>query len=182
MSAVADVRAWEEAPLRSVQGALALGAGVPSTPPGQPVPTATSALRGADAVVVAARTRRELERWALSFGQACVEIVLGDRPASQLVRWTTPAVYRELAYRARVVSQATLRRSGGQGRTAVRPQVRQVRVCFVEAGVAEVALTVQYGARHRAIAARFELVIEAGRERSDRRPAEHWRCTALEFG
>lgn len=182
MSAVADVRAWEEAPLRAVQGALALGAGVPATAPGQPAPTPTSALRGADAVVVAARTRRELERWAMSFGQACVEIVLGDRPASQLVRWTSPAVHRELAYRARVVSQATLRRSGGQGRTAVRPQVRQVRVCFVEAGVAEVALTVQYGARHRALAARFELVCEPGAERSDRRPAGHWRCTALEFG
>jgi hypothetical protein len=182
MSAVADVRAWEEAPLRAVQGTLALGGAVLSAAPVQPVAPPTSALRGADAVVVAARTRRELERWALSFGQACVEIVLGDRPSSQLVRWTSPAVYRELAYRARVVAQATVRRSGGQGRTAVRPQVRQVRVCFVEAGVAEVALTVQYGARHRALAARFELVCEPGAERSARHPAGHWRCTALEFG
>ncbi len=92
-------------------------------------------------------------------------------PVSQLLRWTSPAVHRELAYRTRVISQATLRQAGGHGarRPAVRPQVRQARICFVDAGVAEVALTVQYGPRLRALAARLE--------REDGR----WLCTVLEF-
>lgn len=173
MSAVAEVR-WTPAPvpLRAVQGSLALDLGAEPSPAPRPMTPETSALRGADTVVVSPAVRSELQQWALTFGQACVEVVLGDRPVTQLVRWTTPSVHRELAYRARVVAQATLRQAGGHGprRPAVRPQVRQVRACFVAAGVAEVALTVQHGARHRAIAARLEVI--SGR----------WQCTALEFG
>jgi hypothetical protein len=171
MSAVAEVR-WAPVPLHAVQGSLALELGADPSPAPRPATPETSALRGADTVVVSPAARRELQQWALTFGQACVEVVLGDRPASQLVRWTTPSIHRELAYRARVVAQATLRQAGGHGarRPAVRPQVRQVRACFVAAGIAEVAFTVQYGARHRAIAARLEVI--SGR----------WQCTALEFG
>jgi hypothetical protein len=171
MSAVAETR-WSPVPLHAVQGSLALDLGAPPAPAPRPATRETSVLRGADAVVVPAAVRRELHQWALTFGQACVEVVLGDRPVTQLVRWTTPPIHRELAYRARVVSQATLRQAGGHGarRPAVRPQVRQVRACFVTAGVAEVAFTVQHGARHRAIAARLEVI--GGR----------WQCTALEFG
>lgn len=174
MSTAAAERSWAPAPLRVVQEALDLEGGSldrTSSRLGAPVVPETSALRGADAVVVAPGVRGEVQRWALAFGQASVEAVLGDRPASQLLRWTTPAVYRELAHRARVVSQATLRQAGGHGqrRPAVRPQVRRARTCFVDAGVAEVALTVQYGDRMRALAARIEL-------RGDR-----WLCTALEF-
>lgn len=174
MSAVAVRRAWTPAPLRAVQETLDLtGGGFDRTgsrlaPP--LVPT-TSVLRGADAVVVTPAVREEVHRWALAFGQASVEAVLGDRPVSQLLRWTSPAVHRELAYRARVIAQATLRQAGGHGqrRPAIRPQVRQARLCFVDAGVAEVALTVQYGPRVRALAARVEL--RDGR----------WLCTVLEF-
>lgn len=174
MSAVTAERTWDAAPLRAVQETLDLEGGAldrTSTRLVAPVVPETSVLRGADAVVVAPATRREVHRWALAFGQASVEAVLGDRPVSQLLRWTTPAVHRELAYRARVVAQATLRQAGGHGqrRPAVRPQVRQARICFVDAGVAEVALTVQYGARVRALAARVEL--------TDGR----WLCSVLEF-
>jgi hypothetical protein len=171
MTAAAEAR-WAQVPLHPVQGALALDLGAQSSPAPRPTASATSVLRGADTVAVSPAVRRELHEWALTFGQATVEVVLGDRPVSQLVRWTTPPIYRELAYRARVVAQATLRQAGGHGprRPAVRPQVRRVRACFVAAGVAEVAFTVQYGARHRAIAARLEA--QGGR----------WQCTALEFG
>ncbi|WP_371301080.1 Rv3235 family protein [Nocardioides sp.] len=34
--------------------------------------------------------RRRVEQWAHRYAQAVVEIVAGDRPASQLVRWTAP--------------------------------------------------------------------------------------------
>jgi hypothetical protein len=174
MSAVAAERLWEPAPLRVVQEALDLEGGPldrVSSRLAPPVVPETSVLRGADAVVVPPAVRREAHRWALAFGQASVEAVLGDRPVNQLLRWATPAVYRELAYRSRVVAQATLRQSGGHGprRPAVRPQVRQVRLCFVDAGIAEAAITVQYGPRVRAVAARLEH--DAGR----------WLCTALEF-
>jgi Family of unknown function (DUF6459) len=174
MSAVAAERAWAPAPLRVVQETLDLeGGGLDraSSRLAAPVVPETSALRGADAVVLAPALRRDAQRWALSFGQASVEAVLGDRPVSQLLRWTTPAVYRELAHRARVISNATLRQASGHGqrRPAVRPHVRQARLCFVNAGVAEVALTVQYGPRVRALAARIEL--QDGR----------WICTVLEF-
>lgn len=174
MSAVAAERLWTPAPLRVVQEALELEGGPldrTSTRLGAPVIPETSVLRGADAVVVPPAVRREAHRWALTFGQASVEAILGDRPVHQLLRWATPPVYRELAYRARVVAQATLRQSGGHGqcRPAVRPQVRQVRLCFVDAGVAEAALTVQYGPRVRAVAARLQH--DGGR----------WVCTALEF-
>lgn len=178
MSAVATTAGVRltRVPLHAVQGSLALDLGAPPAPAPAPVPRLivreTSALRGADTVVVSPAIRRELHEWALTFGQACVEVVLGDRPVTQLVRWTSPLIFRELSHRARVVAQATLRQKGGHGprRAAVRPQVRQVRACFVAAEVAEVAFTVQYGARHRAIAARLEVI--SGR----------WQCTALEFG
>lgn len=174
MSAVVAERDWVPAPLRVVQETLDLEGGFldrTSSRLAAPVVPETSALRGADAVVVASGVRQEVHRWALAFAQASVEAVLGDRPTSQLLRWTTPAVYRELAYRSRVVAQATLRQAGGHGqrRPAVRPQVRSARICFVDAGIAEVALTVQYGARVRALAARLEL--RDGR----------WLCTELEF-
>ena len=63
-----------------------------------------------------------------AFAQACVEVVGGDRPASQLVRWTLPAVHQELAYRAGVVARAGVHRAGqGRGRRpVVRPQVEIV--------------------------------------------------------
>ncbi|MDO7867465.1 Rv3235 family protein [Nocardioides jiangxiensis] len=174
MSASAAERTWSPAPLLAVQETLDLDTGTvdrTSSRLGAPVVPTTSVLRGADAVVVGPALRRHVQQWALAFGQAAVEAVLGDRPVSQLLRWTTPAVHRELAYRARVVSQATLRQAGGHGqrRPAVRPQVRQARICFVDAGVAEVALTIQYGPRTRALASRLEL--RDGR----------WLCTVLEF-
>lgn len=159
----------EDAPLASVQGTLALDLGPQLAPPVVPdVPT----IAGADTVVVAPAVRRELQRWAMTFAQACVEVVLGDRPASQLVRWATPEIHREIAYRAGVVARAGVHQSGhGRGRRPpIRPHVQNVRTCFVADDAVEMCVRVKYGDRSRALAGRLEVI--GGR----------WQCTALEFG
>jgi hypothetical protein len=101
--------------------------------------------------------------------QAAVEIVGGDRPASQLLRWTSADVFADLNRRAQLVA-----RSGGPapGRARVqpvRPRVLSVHTCFVTDDVLETSIHVRYGERSRALAARFEA-------RQDR-----WVCTALDW-
>ncbi|MBD8870265.1 Rv3235 family protein [Nocardioides donggukensis] len=153
----------------SVQGTLALDVAPDLGPPYVPEPVP---LPGADVVPVPLPVRRDLHRWALQFAQACVEVVGGDRPVSQLVRWTSPEIHQELTYRATVVARAGVHEAGrGRGRRpVVRPQVQNVRTCFVAEGVAEICVRVRYGERNRAVAGRLEIV--GGR----------WQCTALEFG
>src|SRR3546814_6087056 len=107
----------------SVQGTLALEVDSTREPPAS---APTTALRGADVVDVPAVVRRDLQRWVHTFSQAVSEVTTGSRPVSQLLRWTTPAVHNELAYRAGVVSRARVHQ-GGKGPSrhpAVRPQVR----------------------------------------------------------
>jgi hypothetical protein len=100
-----------------------------------------------------------------------VEIVGGDRPVTQLLRWTSRDVYQDLARRALLVARAGggRRSPGSDDPFAVRPQVMGVRTCVVRPDVAEVSAHVRYGRRSRALALRFEL-------RQDR-----WVCTALDF-
>jgi len=107
------------------------------------------------------------EPWAHRFAQAVVEAIGGVRPVTQLVRWTSRTVYRDLERRVRVLSEA---RHGGRVSSLVRPQVSSIRVCHPVAEVAEVAVTVRHGRRVRALAARLEF----------RRGV--WCCTALEVG
>ena len=106
----------------------------------------------------------------MTFAQACVEVVLGDRPASQLVRWTTPEIHREIAYRAGVVARASVHSQARGRRPQVRPQAQNVRTCFVADETVEMCVRAKYGERSRAIAGRLEVI--GGR----------WQCTALEFG
>lgn len=153
-------------PVASVQGTLALELEPRQDPPevrggpGHP---------GGDVVPIDRRLRRQLEDWSRRYAQAAVEIVGGDRPVTQLLRWTTPTVYEDLARRAQVVARAGGHRPG-QGRVqAVRPKVLGVRTCFLTPEVVEASLHVRYGQRSRALAARFELI--GGR----------WQCSALEF-
>ncbi len=102
-----------------------------------------------------------------------IEVVSGVRPVSQLVRWTTAAVYDELCARvARPVAS-----TGAVGRavnTTATPRlaevVRSIRVSEPHDGVAEVCAIVQQGPRCRAIALRLEGI--DGR----------WQCTALQIG
>ncbi|WP_435743015.1 Rv3235 family protein [Nocardioides sp. SYSU DS0663] len=156
----------------SVQGALALDLGPRLDPP------ATDVAAGATAGVVPVdvRHRRGVEQWSRRFAQAAVEIVGGDRPVTQLLRWTSTTVYADLERRAQLVARAGGHRPG-QGRPQpVRPKVMSVHTCFLDRQVVESSIHVRYGPRSRALAARFE-----------QRPGRHadegarWVCTALDF-
>ncbi|MPZ96387.1 MAG: hypothetical protein GEU96_16095 [Propionibacteriales bacterium] len=105
--------------------------------------------------------------WAHRFVQAVVEVVAGDRPLQQMVRWTSATVYDDLHHRVLLLGQTS--NADARVRTE-RSQVRSVRVCQPAADIAEIAAHVRHGPRSRAIAARLEA--ENGR----------WLCTALQFG
>lgn len=152
-------------PLASVQGTLALDLAQHDPPVAQP------GGRGGDVVVVDELTRRRLELWSRRLAQAVVEIVSGDRPVTQLLRWTTGEVYADLARRAVLVARASGRTPGlgGTDGPVVRPQVVGVRTSMVATHAAELCVHVRHGARSRAVAARLE--VRHGR----------WQCVALEF-
>lgn len=103
-------------------------------------------------------------RFVHGVGLACVEVVLGRRPAAQLARWVTPDVLEDLQARAELV-----RRTGVLAH-ARRPAARRVRVSPVDAHTAEACLVVDDGVRVRAVAARLEAHRGA------------WRLTTLQIG
>lgn len=155
-------------PVASVQGTLALTLTPRHDPPevgrrpGCP---------GGDVVPIDRQQRQRLGQWVHRYAQAVVEIIEGDRPVSQLLRWTVPEVYDNLSRRAMLVARAG-GHEPGRGRPpgpVVRPQVVGVRTCFVTPETVEASIHVRHGQRSRAIAARFELV------------ADRWQCCALEF-
>lgn len=98
--------------------------------------------------------------------QAVLEVLAGERPASQLVRWTDAEIY---AWLQRRVAAAPRPRP-----TAATPRhravLRSLRVCEPADGVAEATAVVRRGPRTSAVALRLEGL--DGR----------WQCTALEFG
>ena len=158
--------------IATVQGTLALDLG-PRLDAPEPALTSYGARAGdapgLDVVPVDLVRRRRFEQHAARIGAALVEIVGGDRPVSQVLRWTTPEVYQDLARRAHLVAAAVGRRPGTGGMQSVRPQLVALHSSFVSEHCAEVSLHVRYGARSRAVAARFEVV------------RERWQVTALEF-
>jgi hypothetical protein len=157
----------------AVQGTLALAFVLPTGVPAQP--TAPPDLRllprpeaeeAADEVEfgpqpTATRDLPEIRGWAARFAQALVEVLAGDRPLAQLVRWTSATVYDELAGRV-LGPQAVPATSRGV--------VRSLHVSAPADGVAEVAALVRRDARSTALALRLEGL--DGR----------WQCTALELG
>jgi hypothetical protein len=150
--------AVQRIPVAQVQGALALdllgSAGMPDTPE-------LSVVRDTD------RRHDEVQAWAARFAQAVVEVLGGDRPLTQLVRWTSVRVYADLGRRVQVLGRSTV---GAQRLRTVRPQVRSVHVYQPTPDAAEISVHVRYGRRSRALAARLEL--SRGR----------WTCTALQLG
>jgi hypothetical protein len=142
-----------------VQGTLALDLGLLPDAPGVPelhvVPRETTT------------EQREVQVWAARFAQATVEVLGGDRPVSQLLRWTSARVYADLDRRVRILGRTA---AAPQRLRTLRPQVRSVHVCQPGPGCAEVSVHVRHGHRSRAIAARLE--------RRDGR----WRCVALQLG
>jgi hypothetical protein len=163
-----NVVALPVTPVASVQGTLALDLG-----PRVEVPEPDLGARPGDSVLdvvpVDLVQRRRFEQHAARIGAALVEIVGGDRPVSQVLRWTTPEVYQDLGRRAHLVARSVGRRPGAGGLQAVRPQLVAAHTSFISESSAEVSLHVRYGERSRAVAARFELI--RGR----------WQVSALEF-
>jgi Family of unknown function (DUF6459) len=143
------------------QGALALTYPLGRGLEAEPRTRALTAVRGPRQPA-----RPGADAWAARFLQAVVEVVVGDRPLTQLVRWTDEQVYAEIAARQQHVAaqqkQAAVRRS--------RMQVATVHVCHPTHESAEIAARVVWARRSRALAARLEL-------RRDR-----WLCTAIVFG
>lgn len=161
-----------------VQGTLALAfvlpSGLPATPEPPrlrlvtPVPDGDAG--GDDDDVSPQPTPRALlpepRRWAIRLVQALVEVLAGDRPATQLVRWTAADVLADVQRRLTV----TARRCPPGRSGAARAVVRSVRVSEPRDGVAEVCALVQRGPRTTALALRLDGL--DGR----------WQCTALELG
>lgn len=154
-------------PVGSVQGTLALDLQPRHDPPTPHASTWTGP--AADVIPIDLRVRRQLEQWSWRYAQAVVEIVGGDRPVTQLLRWSSKPVYDDLTRRALLVAQAGGHQPGTGRFQPVRPVVRSVRTCFVSPRAAEVSVRVRYGRRSRALAARFEL------------HQDRWQCTALDF-
>ena len=96
--------------------------------------------------------------------RAAVEVLRGERPASQLARWVTPRVHDQIVERARLVRALQSERSG-------RPvQVRRVRLVRLGDDVAEATVVLDDDGRVRAAAVRLEA----------RRGV--WRVAVLEIG
>jgi DNA-binding transcriptional regulator YdaS (Cro superfamily) len=147
----------EEVPVAAVQGALALDLGRTAA--------AAPELRVIDGS--GSQEHREVQAWAARFAQATVEVVGGDRPLAQLLRWTTARVYQELERRVRILARTA---PAPERLRTVRPQVRSVHVFQPQPGSAEVSVHVRHGHRSRAIAARLE------------RRNGRWTCVALQLG
>jgi len=151
----------EQVPVASVQGTLALDLGL-SGPPVEPRTPELRMVRGDGSA-----EHRQLQRWAARFAQATVEVLGGDRPLPQLLRWTSASVYADLDRRVRILGRAA---PAPQRLRTVRPQVRSVHVCRPAPAIAEVSVHVRHGPRSRALAARLE-------HREGR-----WQCVALQLG
>lgn len=149
------------APVASVQGTLALDL---AADPDDAWPPPLATVHTLDV-----RERRQLVAWAHRFAQAAVEIAGGDRPVSQLLRWTAPEVYQDLARRAQLVRAAVAREAHAGRVQQVRPHVESVHACWVADDVAEVSVRARHGRRSRAVAIRFE-------KRDGR-----WLAVAMEF-
>lgn len=103
--------------------------------------------------------------WAAHFIQALLEVLTGDRPSNQLIRWTSDDVYTALTRHV----TATARRLPSPQAGSAPVRTRTVRISYPQPAVAEVSAVVQCGTGLHAVALR----LEAWRG--------SWRCTAAEF-
>lgn len=151
----------------AMQGTLALAftlpSGVTAVPP---VPRALRLVSDAPAAAQPRPAMCDPRLWAGRLVQAMLEVLGGERPLAQLVRWTSAETYADL--QRRVHANARLRPP--QQRDRGKAAVRSVHVCQPAGDVAEVAVTVRRGPRTSAVALRLEGL--DGR----------WQCTALDFG
>lgn len=95
-----------------------------------------------------------------------MEVLTGNRPSNQLVRWTSDDVYTAIT---RHVTATARRRPGGELTSSASVRTKTVRISYPQPAVAEVSAMVEYGTSLHAVALRFE-AWRGG-----------WRCTAAEF-
>ncbi|MFI9487461.1 Rv3235 family protein [Promicromonospora sp. NPDC052451] len=100
--------------------------------------------------------------------RAAVEVLRGERPAAQLVRWVTPEVYTQLLERGRLMREARQQRPPRPRAHAAT--VRRVRMVRLGAASAEATVILHDEGRVRAAAVRLE----------GRRGV--WRVAVLEIG
>ena len=110
----------------------------------------------------------EPRQWAGRITLALLEVMTGARPATQVLRWTTPEVYAVLARRHARVARRVAEGRAPRGRQRV--VLHSVRICEPADGVVEAAVVVRHGPRVRAVAVR--LVGQDGK----------WRVSALQVG
>ena len=108
-------------PVASVQGTLALDLQPRHDPPTFPDLPGRPA---GDVIPIDQAMRRQVEGWARRYVQAATEIVGGDRPVTQLLRWSTRDVYVDLQRRALLVARAGGHRPG-QGAGPARATSRR---------------------------------------------------------
>ncbi|HYO86318.1 MAG TPA: Rv3235 family protein [Dermatophilaceae bacterium] len=125
----------------------------------QPVPASAGRFSDGDP----AWCRPDPTTWAGRMGLALVEVAAGCRPATQVMRWTSGAVYGSVLRRR----ASYLRRGPG-----TRPplSLRGVTVCHPCDGVVEASVLVGDGRRVRAVALRL------------RGQGRRWVVDALELG
>lgn len=153
-----------------LQGSLALAFAMDSGVPAEPLspPSLRLVPRTADEPEPDRAGLPDPQPWCGRLVQAIVEVLAGERPATQLIRWTSPAVFADLrrAAPATAGSRAVRRQQGPQRRTVVR----SVHVSEPAPGVAEVCALIWNGHRARALALRLQ-----GRH-------GRWQCTSLLIG
>ncbi len=153
--------------MASVQGSLALDL----TPRAAPPRPRLRSARTNDLVELDHAARTRVDAFVGRYLQAVVEVGVGDRPVSQVLRHTVPEVYAELGERARAVGSLAGDADGRlRGPNPARPVVLGVRTAMVRADAVEASAHVRYGRRSRAVAARFEVV------------RDRWQCVALAWG
>ena len=162
----AECRDWQppERPPRAVQGVLTLVVSSPGSG------SAAQAFGAADDEAdfgprpTATRELPPAGEWGRRLVQVVVEVMCGQRPPTQLVRWTSQEVYAE------VLSQTLPAPRPGAPVIRRRPRVCSVRVCEPVDGVAELSAVVHGQYRVQALAMRLE-----GRD-------GRWQATALATG
>jgi hypothetical protein len=151
-----------------IQGTLALAFDLPNGLPAEPETPHALCLVPSPATAPGKRRPKRngaTRDWVARLACAVVEVLAGERPAAQLLRWTTEEVYDVVARRARRAGRDGA--LAGSGRP--KPTVRSVRVCEPTEGVVEACAVVGRGERFSAVALRLESM--DGR----------LRCTALEM-
>jgi len=151
--------------LPAVQGTLALD--LAGDGPVDDAPPLLTVVPDVDDAGTTESAGRAMRARAARFSMAVVEVVAGDRPVTQLLRWVTAGVYDEVAALAGTVGRTT--DADVRARTD-RARLLSVHVYRLSDDVAEVCGHVRQGRRSRALALRLE-------HRRDR-----WVCTALQLG